>query len=86
MCFQEVKIFAGKQTLFKYTVIKFVAVRKGVVVTVRCTVDDADSASKFSVRTITIVDVRWLKCWIAESGNVGLHVIWSVFWRVKRVV
>jgi hypothetical protein len=30
-----------------------------MVLTVRCTVDDDDSANRFCVRTIQTVDVRW---------------------------
>ena len=32
-----------------------------MILTVRCTVDDVDSTSRFCVRMIQIVDVRWPK-------------------------
>jgi hypothetical protein len=66
VCFQEVKIFAGKQTFFKYAVtIKFVAVHytaleMSVILAVKCTVADVDSARRFCLRSIQTVDVRWL--------------------------
>ena len=65
MCFQENKDFAGKQTFCKYAVtitfvaVQYTAVRLGMILAVRCTVVDVDKVSRFCVRPIQTVDVRW---------------------------
>jgi hypothetical protein len=53
-----------------------------MILTVGCTVDDADSANRFCVRLIPTADVRW-PYMLDSSDSIQhylLHVSWSFFW------